>query len=197
MPGYLDNEKVLLERIAEGDQKAFEQLALAYSEKVFFHVITFVKSHPLAEEIVQDIFVKIWKNRKKLIEVVNFDSYLFISSKHELISAMRKRILSSEKEMADDIEETLYRPDKQYETRELQELLEKGIESLPDLKKNVFRLVHQEGLSQKEVSQRLGVATRTVRWNLVSANNLLRYFLLRHIADMPPVSSSCPSSAVL
>lgn len=179
----LHSDKELLHRVAAGDELAFKELSLRYTEKVFFHALTFVKTWQQAEEIVQDIFLKIWQGREKLLEVEQFDNYLFIISKNYLISAIRKKVRdTAEAAVADEVEEVLYRPDSQYETRELRALLEKGINQLPEQKRAVFRLIHQEGLSQEEVSQRLGIATRTVRWNLVEAMNGLKDFLHRHAA---------------
>jgi RNA polymerase sigma-70 factor (ECF subfamily) len=175
-----DTEQEWLARIAAGDAKAFEALALRYAERVVLHALTFVKSYPQAEEMAQDIFLKIWTNREKLPEVKSFDNYLFILSRNHLISALRKKLLATEYELPDQLEELLYRPDQQYEHKELQQLVYKGIDQLPQQKREILQLIHYEGLSQEEAGKRLGIAPRTVRWRLVSALNFLRAYLSKH-----------------
>lgn len=177
-------DKEILIRIAKGDQKAFEILALKYADKVFFYALTYVKEYQRAEELAQDIFLKIWQYREKLETVENFDKYLFVVSKHLLISAIRKKLQQHE-ELNEPLPELYHQPDKQYEQRELAILLDKGLNCLPEQKRAVFKLIYNEGLSQEQVSERLGIAKRTVRWNLVSAVNLLRDFF--HKQSLPAV----------
>lgn len=166
-------------QVAAGDELAFEKIAMRYAEKMLAHALTFVRSYALAQETVQDIFLKIWQNREKLAAVENFDDYLFIVSKNHLISAMRKKVMSVESIADDAWEEALYKPDSQYELKELRGMLEEGIAQLPEQRRQIFRMIHQEGLSQKEVAEQLGIATRTVRWNLVASINFLRDYLYR------------------
>lgn len=175
------SEKELLLRIAEGDERAFQQLVHHYSDKVFFHVLTFVKTWHQAEEITQDIFLNIWQKRNKLADIDNLKGYIFIVSRNYVVSLMRKNIrpVESSEPVSSEISDnaTFH-----YENKELGILIEKAIGNLPEQKRQVFRLIHQEGLTQEEVSQKLGIATRTVRWNLVSATNAIKDFLYRYAA---------------
>lgn len=174
--GHNINE--LLSRVAEGDQSAFRQLVFIYSDKVFFHALTFVKTWHQAEEVAQDIFLHIWEKREKLTQVQQFDNYLFIVSKNFLISFMRKKVRDFK--TLEESDEFTPSAATQYELKETGSLLQKAIRQLPDQKRRVFELIHLDGLSQEEVARQLGIATRTVRWNLVSAINGIRDFLIRH-----------------
>lgn len=176
------NENELLSQVARGNEQAFQQLIYQYSQRVFFHALTFVKSWHQAEEMVQDIFMRIWQKRDKLDQVDDWDKYLYTICRNFLINAMRRMDPNFEPGEMEGVEEHL-RPDHQQENKELRVLLDKAIEQLPEQKKAVFTMIHLEGLTQEEVSRQLGIATRTVRWNLVSAINQIRDFLHRNAAD--------------
>lgn len=185
-PRYDENE--LLRRVTNGDEQAFELLARQYAEKVFAHALSFVKSYPLAQEAVQDIFLKIWTNREKLTTIDSFDNYLFILSKNYLISALRRNITATEQLTEfSSWEEHLYRPDEQYSIKELKALLEKGISQLPLQKQQVFRMIHLEGMTQEKVAGIMGISERTVRYHLVAAMNALKEFLYLHFQGKVPV----------
>ena len=170
-------------RIAEGDEQAFRQLVGIYSNKVFFHALSFAKTWQQAEEITQDIFLRIWQKRDKLLQVTNLESFIFVVSKNILISFIRKKVHRFEPPEADLQTALIQSSSALYEGKELGLLLEKAIDHLPDQKRQVFRMIHQEGLSQDDVAQKLGIATRTVRWNLVSAINGIKDFLHRYSVD--------------
>ena len=183
MPDHLsyDPQELLL-RVATGDEQAFHDLVLRYSEKVFFHAFHFLKTWHAAEETTQDIFLRIWQKREKLREVEDWDKYLFVVSKNFLLNSLEKKVQPLE--AADQLRAVPARqnPADQFENKELGALLEKAIDQLPEQKRQVFRMIHQQGLSQDEVAQQLGIATRTVRWNLVSAVSGIKDFLYRHSA---------------
>ena len=167
-----------MHRVANDDEAAFQRLIFLYSERVFFHALTFVKSWHEAEELVQDIFLKVWQKRDKLPLVENWDKYLYTLSKNFLINSMRRKALKFEHGAMEDVEDSL-RPDDQHENKELRLLLERAIAQLPAQKQAVFTMIHLEGLTQEQVSQQLGIATRTVRYNLVAAITEIKDFLHR------------------
>lgn len=173
-----DDQRLQL-RVAEGDEQAFQQLVNRYSGKVFFQAMTFVKTWHQAEEVAHDIFLHIWQKREKLLQVESLDNYIFIVCKNFLLSYIRKKVRQfnpDELDQNDLIESTAAK----YENKELGMLLEQAINQLPMQKQQVFRMIHQEGLTQNEVAQRLGIATRTVRWNLISAINGIKDYLHRY-----------------
>lgn len=178
----LYTEKELLLRVSQGDEQAFRQLVIRYSEKVFFHAFNFVKTWQSAEEIVQDIFLRIWQKRNKLADVDNWNNYLFVVSKHVLLNSLQKKNAQYKTIGIDDALPWWNNPAGQYENKELGLLLQSAIDHLPGQKRIVFKMIHQDGLSQEEVSRQLGIATRTVRWNLVSAMNGIKDYLYRHNA---------------
>jgi RNA polymerase sigma-70 factor (ECF subfamily) len=170
-------EKELLIGVAAGNEEAFSRLVNLYRNKVFSHALTFVKSYEEAEEITQDIFVKVWVNRHRLPEVKDFKNYLFILGRNHLVSAIRKKVMDTTANDEEDLPGTLLLPDDQVEYKETYRHLINGIEQLPPQQKAVFTLSRMENLSHAEIAERLGISKRTVKFHLVQALNFLREYL--------------------
>lgn len=170
-------EKELLDGVAAGQDEAFSRLVNMYRNKVFSHALTFVKSYEEAEEITQDIFVKVWVNRHRLREVKDFKSYLFILGRNHLVSAIRKKVMETTSPDDNDIPGNLLLPDHQVEFKETYRHLVDGIEKLTPQQKAVFTLSRMENLSHDEIATRLGISKSTVKFHLVLALNFLREFL--------------------
>jgi RNA polymerase sigma-19 factor, ECF subfamily len=171
-------EKELLTGVAAGNEEAFSRLVNLYRNKVFSHALTFVKSYEEAEEITQDIFVKVWVNRHRLPEVKDFKNYLFILGRNHLVSAIRKKVMdTTANDDEEDIPGTLLLPDHQVEYKETYRHLINGMEQLPPQQKAVFTLSRMENLSHGEIAERLGISKRTVKFHLVQALNFLREYL--------------------
>ncbi|MCS3799682.1 RNA polymerase sigma factor [Niastella sp. OAS944] len=171
-------EKELLIGVAAGNEEAFSRLVNLYRNKVFSHALTFVKSYEEAEEITQDIFVKVWANRHRLPEVKDFKNYLFILGRNHLVSAIRKKVMDTiSNNDEEDIPGTLLLPDTQVEYKETYRHLINGLDRLPPQQKAVFTLSRMENLSHAEIGERLGISKRTVKFHLVQALNFLREYL--------------------
>ena len=86
-----NNETTLLRDVAEGDGKAFRLLFERYWRSVYGVALAFTKSPGLAEEMVQDIFLRIWLKREKLSDVEKFDDYLFIVARNHIFNKLKKK----------------------------------------------------------------------------------------------------------
>jgi RNA polymerase sigma-70 factor (ECF subfamily) len=87
----VENEKDLLLEVAAGNESAFRKLFQVYWKKVYAVSLDFTKSEPLAEEIVQDVFLKIWLKREYLVSVLKFDDYLFTVARNHIYNTLRKK----------------------------------------------------------------------------------------------------------
>jgi RNA polymerase sigma-70 factor (family 1) len=171
------NESTLLPEIATGNELAYTQLVEKYWLKVLNHALSFVKSYPVAEELTQDVFIQIWEKREKLFDVNNFDNYLFIVSRNLIISHIRKKLIETDSLEGEKLQELFFKPDEQYEFKELIEIINEGAALLPEPRRTVFLLSRMEGRDSDYISKELGLAPRTVRWHLLQALNFLRGYL--------------------
>ena len=171
-----EENQSLLAEIASGDHHAFRTLFDEYHVKVFNYAIKFVKSEELAEEIVQDIFMKIWNQRKTLLEVRNFGGYLRTMSTNMTLDALKKiavyeRALESsllEWTDADNtMQETFYRRDSQAYVDQL-------LSKLPQQQRIVYTMFYIDGLKQREVAENLNISLFTVKAHLRQALKNLR-----------------------
>ncbi|MDI3319806.1 RNA polymerase sigma factor [Pinibacter soli] len=171
---------LLLLQIADGHQPAFNSLVAMHWKRVFSHAMTYVQCYTIAEELTQDVFLKIWQYREKLTEILHFDDYLFIVSRNLLISAIRKKIDSASIEPSTEHSETLWLPDQQMEMKELHSLILKGVDALSPQQQQVFKLGKMEGLSYDQIAESMQITKRTVRFHMALALNSLRIYIHQH-----------------
>ena len=170
--GTEDNS--LLLQIAAGDSVAFGEMVKQRWQKVLQHSLTFVKSYQVAEELTQDVFIQLWEKREKLTEVKSFDNYLFIVSRNLIITHIRKKLVETSTLKEQKLEEMFFKPDEQFEFKELVSIIQEGADLLSEPRRSVFLLSRIEGRDSDFISAELGIAKRTVRWHLAEALNFLR-----------------------
>ncbi len=144
----------------------FLEIYRAFYGKVFTFVLSLVKSKANAQDITQNIFMKLWKNRKNLEHINSMDDYLFILSKNACMDYFRKA--SRKKEISTDVfdEFLLSRivssPEKRIDAISDIEELRHVIESLPSKRRDIFIMSRFDGLSNDEIASVLGVSKKTV-----------------------------------
>ena len=169
----LHTETELLQLISRDDQTAFTSLLRNYWNKVYTQALIYLKSPQLAQEITQDVFLKIWSSRQRLHEVKSFSDYLFIISRNEIISALRKKNKQAVAP-SNNLEEIIMRPDKQLHYKESYNKILQLIGQLPTTRKKVFTLSRLEGKSYEEIGAELGISRNGVKDHIVKALNYVR-----------------------
>ncbi len=162
----LYNEKQLLLQIAQGDQTAFASLFNTHHQKLGEYIFRLTESYELAQEIVQDIFLKIWKHRADLPEIEHFSAYLFVISRNHAFNCLKQAARERQRKQ----EWLRYNTEALYTERETDSLyqqyhsvLEEAIEKLPPRQKAVYLLSQREGLSYEEIASRLALSFETVK----------------------------------
>jgi len=177
-----DESKVLLQRIAEGDRVAFTWFYTSHLNKLYRYIFLFTKSKEDTEEILQDIFIKIWENREKLREIDLASSYLTQIAKNKIIDKVRSmqtrhRVLS---EIRRSREGFAYTTGDDCVYREYYLVVQEAIEKLPPKRKLIFRLNTENGLSQDEIANQLKISRSVVQKQLYSATHFVRKYLFEH-----------------
>lgn len=170
----LDNEQQLIAGIAVGDQGAFTLVVDAYWKKVYNHALAYTQSPVVAEEITQDVFLKVWMKRALLLQVNDFKNYLFILSRNQIVSALRKNLTKTHDIGVLEFPETALPPDKQLQYKETYSKILEIIEALPPARRKIFKMSRLDGLSYDEIAKALNLSKNTVKRQIVIALNFLR-----------------------
>jgi RNA polymerase sigma-70 factor (family 1) len=161
----IKNEANLLALVAKGDQRAFTELFDAYYKQLGEYVHKLTESIEVTEEIVQDVFIKIWLKRATLHELDNFCYYLFILSRNQTLNHLRKKASDKvkETEWLKQLEDDNYNDEDSLITEEYRELIDKAIEKLPPQQKKVYKLSREERLKYDEIAKLLNISPETVK----------------------------------
>ena len=174
-------EKELLLKVACGDEHAFNELFNTYSQHLGTHIYRITNSIELAEEVVQDVFLKIWISRETLTRVHNFKAYLFVISKNHALNCLRK--LAKERIHQKTIEENTLALETvdsaaadAYYT-----LLDEAIDHLPPQQQKVYLLSRHNRLKYDEIADQLGLSRETVKKYLQGATHSITNFVQANI----------------
>lgn len=179
-----DNIKALQKRIAlYDDMKAYKELYLLLFESLYKFSFSFVKSPEVAEEIVSDVFIKVWQMRSQLRDIHYLKVYLYQMTKNFSLSHIEKE---SKRQIVhlDQVADTTFvdskTPEDLYISSELMESVGQVIGELPLQCRTIFLLVKEHGLRYKEVASILGVSVFTVRNQVAIATKKISERLPNH-----------------
>lgn len=172
---YISDQQ-LIPAVRGGDHLAFEHLFHKYGSSLFSFVLSVLKDEFDAEEVVQDVFLKIWEKRKGLDSSLSIKSYLFTIALNTTKNRYRKK-LQEEKYKQDialdlNINQTLDFNEIDY--RNLLDYVDKIIEKLPSSRREIFILSKKDGLKNPEIAKLLNISEQTVKNQLVSSLKFLR-----------------------
>jgi len=173
-----DNEYELLKRLQSGDQLAFESLYQNYSREIYSKLVKMVKNVTLAEELTQDVFVKVW-NKREVITIDQPFRYYLLTLTNNIVNDFYRKA-ARDRKLQDEIiaaSTELYNPtEEQIYYKESKELMDQAIDSLPSQQKLVFQMCKIEGKSYDEVSKLLGISTSTISNHIVKATKSIKTY---------------------
>ena len=156
---------------------AFDQIYELYSHKLFSFIFGILKNDAESEDIVQEVFIKIWESRNKLDDYKLLNSYIFTIAYNNSIDLIRKRINNGK--YLDHLKNSSVVQENssvisEMEFDELSHQAEKLIMNLPERQKQVFQLHREKGLTYAEIADQLGISKNTVENHMVKALKYLR-----------------------
>ena len=165
----------LVEKLQKGDLEAFDRIFERYSDRLFGFALKYLKSKEETEELVQDVFLKIWENRKNLKKESSLKSYLFTIVYHNMCKIFRKKQIHIKYlEEKDSLENESINLEEQLEYKATLEQLDILIEKLPEKQKTIFIKSRKEGKSTKEIADEMNLAPGTVDNQISAAIKFLR-----------------------
>jgi len=174
----LTEDKDLYLKLKEGDERAFQFLFRKYYSMMCCFANKYLNDSELAEETVQDMFVKIWEKRETLNIETSVKHYFFRSVRNHCLNQIQHEKIK--KQYANMVLETTHQendPDRYYLEVGLIQRIDKCIDSLPPKRKEIFRLSREQGMKYKEIADTLNISVKTVEAQMGLALKHLRYEL--------------------
>lgn len=173
---YADD--VLLNLLKEDNKDAFDVIYMRYWERLYFYLVKAIKNAEEAEDILQEVFVSLWKRRNDLDGIESLSGYLFSCVRYGGFRYIRNEIKKNDfrKSWNFLFQEEDNLPEMQLAANELSRLLNKEIDKLPVKMREVFILSRKEELSYKEIAHKLNISDKTVKKQV---SNALKYLHLK------------------
>ncbi len=173
------HDRILMERVAAGDRKAFTELYSRHLDNLYRYVYLFTKSEEESEELVQKVFVSIWEHRDTLFKVKSFKGYIFRCAKNRLIDQVR-----SERAKAKMVailqplsEESDERSDSSLICHQYSHIIDSAIQLLPEKRKEIVRLRTQDDLTLDEIAEKLSISKFVVKKQLYAGLRFIKAYL--------------------
>lgn len=160
-----DGDLLILIKIAEGDEQAFAQLYKKYAVQLLQFAKSLIRNKEQAEEVVEDIFISIWRNRATITEIENIAVYLYVAVKNKcltLLSQKARELVTAPFDFLDIQISESSSPYSVMVTNEAFGHMKNAVDSLPPKCKMIFKLIREDGLKYKEVAEILNISVNTI-----------------------------------
>lgn len=172
----------LLIKLRNGDQLAFAQVYNLYRHKMYTYACNLCKSTEIAEEIVQEVFIRIWQKKEQINTELNFAAYVKkITLNHvlnHLKKAARDRVL--QEEIFNYIDTIRNTTEDNLLEKELLKTYDEAIELLPPQKKLIYQLSRNEEMTHEQIAEKLNISKNTVKNHMVEASKFVRSYVSKH-----------------
>ena len=171
----VSEELLLLKKMKAGDESALEFFFKKNVDFLYFHALGFVHDQSVAQDIIQEVFIKFWEKRSQLEISFSVSAYL----NQAVVNACKNHLeyISVRQRYANKYRQNFDEEELEYDIEELERLrlrLHRFIDSLPDKCREIFILACVEGLKYREVAEQLGVSVNTVKTQVKVAYQRLR-----------------------
>lgn len=174
----LQNEEILIVELKKGSKKAFDQIYKLYAKRLFMYCMQYTKCREDAEEIVQDVFVALWKNRETIRLEESLSALLFVISKHRVINAYRSTLNSPVYEDYINYKNDFFVGEySRFEYEQYVKTIKMAMKHLPITQQRVIALSRFSGFSNKEIAEHLSLSEQTVKNQLSVGLKTLRQLL--------------------
>ncbi len=172
----VNSDEYLLKEVAKGDVMAFKLIYEHYQHQLYGFLFNLTKSPVYSEDLLQDIFMKIWEERSRLTEIRDFKAYLFTMVKYRALNSLKR--ISVETLLKQSLSAKPGRDENSTEAivyyNELKRKIDLLIRQLPPQQRKVYKMSREEGLKQEEISSRLNISVGTVKKHLALSLNYIK-----------------------
>lgn len=169
------DEKLLLESLKNGEEKAFVYLVEHFNQRLFGYALTLTNDHAMAEDIIQNVFFTTWKKRKSLFIKSSLQNYLLKSVYNEFVNQYKKRqsTMILESRYFEGLEKATHGHDNTSLEKALK-LIMSEIQNLPPKCREIFILSRQDGLTNLEIAEYLNISIKTVEAQITKSFKQIR-----------------------
>lgn len=178
----LPDEKDLFASAADGDSVAFTTIFDHYSPRIFAFVLKVAKSQPAAEDITQEVFLKLWTSREKFLEIKSYNSYIFTMAFNYTINYIKRNSWETSKlrQIKNNLNDHSNITEETIDFNESSLLVQQAVHQLPQQKKIIYKLNREQGLSLDQIAEKMNISRNTVRNHLAEAINFIRTYIQQH-----------------
>ena len=181
---HIYDEKDVLTRIAAGDEEAFSLLFNHYRNRIYTIAYKLTESAPLSEEILLDVFLKVWLKRERLPELEHFTAYLFTITRNHVFSTLKQLSLRRQAEDEVRLDEYLLQSsntDYSLMDKEYREILQQAVNSLSARQREVYALIKEQGMKREEAAVLLNLSPETIKRHLAEAMHAIRVYCIARL----------------
>jgi len=170
--------KETVEELRNGCHLAYESIFIAYYGKIKFFINGFIKSENIAEELAQDIFLKLWENRAGIDPDKSFGFFLYTMARNTTFNFLKhKSVHNTYVERTKFSQDLSLSPEEQLYADEIELLIAMAVKKMPTQRRTIYELSRQEGLENEEIAKRLNISKKTVENQLSMALKELRQII--------------------
>ena len=173
----ISDEKELLRKLRDGDEHAFNQLYRVYARRLAGKLIYLLKSEELAQDVLQDVFLKIWSNREMIDPELNFSALLYKIATNLSKNVFRKNLYDQSMRSLIDPEASYDPIDEADNASQAKALLEMALSKLTERQRDIYIMHKLDGRSYEEISKQLNISVSAINHHLQKANKQLKSIL--------------------
>jgi RNA polymerase sigma-19 factor, ECF subfamily len=178
-----EKDAPIMEKIKSGDLRVFEEFFRSLYQPLCFYALKFVSVPDTAEEIVQDLFFTLWEKREEMIINTSLKAYMYTATHNRCMKFLDHRHIEQKYEKYQrEFSADSYEPAADLTSvNEIQRIINKTLDSLPEKCSRIFRLNRYEGLRYNDIARKLSISVKTVEANMGKALKMLRENLKEYV----------------
>lgn len=172
-------DKQLFKEVSEGNERAFQLIFERYYQRLFSFADKVVKSPHVAEEMVQEVFIRLWEQRERLAGIKNPENYCFIVIRNQVFNYLRAAAheQSRREQLWEALQQRAAEADSSLEAEEAEQFFEKILAKLSPQQQKVFRLSRVEGYSHQQIADELNLSRLTVKKHVADSLKIFKGYL--------------------